>query len=257
MLIDTHCHLQDPEAFPDPEAEIRLAREAGVERVIVVGVNLEDWGRAIAFAERFDEVFALVGWHPNYVTGYTLASLDRLRDLLSHPKVLALGEIGLDYHWDFAPREMQHRALRHQLDIAKELDLPVVFHAREAYPDLLDVLSEYLPLRTLFHCFAGTAEDAARAVSYGSYFGVDGPVSYKKADELRSVLRTIPRDRLVIETDSPYMSPVPFRGKPNRPAYVAEVNAALSVCLDLSVEACADLTTANAERFFFPSGTGK
>lgn len=250
MLIDTHCHLHDPEAFPDPAAEIEAARAAGVERIVVVGVNPEDWPRAIALAEAHEEVFAIVGWHPNYTADYEASSLDLLQSLLRHPRVLALGEIGLDYHWDYAPRDVQHRALWDQLELARSLKVPVVFHAREAYRDLLDVLERFGAHEYLFHCFAGNREEAERAVRLDAYFGVDGPISYKKADELREVFRMLPKDRIVVETDSPYMSPVPHRGKPNRPAYVSLVNEALAGALGMTAEECGRLTSDNARRFF-------
>lgn len=247
MLIDTHCHLHDAKAFSDPAAELAAAREAGVGRVIVVGVEPEDWDRAIALAEAHAEVFAIVGWHPNYTAEYDSASLARLRELLGHPKVRALGEIGLDYHWDYAPREIQHRALREQLDLAAEVGKPVVFHAREAYGDLLDVLEARPPHPYLFHCFVGSVEEGERATRLGAYFGVDGPVTYKKSDALREMLKTLPRERLVVETDSPYMAPAPHRGKPNRPAYVAYVSEALTALLGIRAEAL----TKNALAFFF------
>ncbi len=250
MLIDTHCHLNDEKAFPDPRSEIDAAREARVEKLIVVGTGPDEWKRTVELAEAHDELLAVVGWHPNYTADYSRAALAELRALLEHPKVRALGEIGLDYHWDYSPRETQMSALRDQLDLAREMSLPVVFHAREAYSDLLDVLERDGSGRYLFHCFAGNAEEAARAADLGACFGVDGPITYKKADALRAVIRGISPDRLVLETDAPYMAPVPFRGKSNRSAYVPLINAALAEVLDLSAEACAELTTANAVRFF-------
>jgi len=249
-LIDTHCHLNDEKAFPDPAAEITFAVANGVKRMIVVGTHPEDWPKALELAQRFPQIHAIVGWHPNYTAPYDPASLPWLEQLLANPKVVALGEIGLDYHWDYAPRDIQHRALRDQLLLAKRVGKPVVFHAREAYADLLDVLEESEPHPYLFHCFAGNAEEARRGVALGAYFGVDGPVTYKNAEPLRAVLATIPSDRLVVETDAPYMTPVPFRGKPNRPAFVRYVNDSLSTTLALTTDECAALTTANAERFF-------
>lgn len=249
-MIDTHCHIQDAEVFPDQVTTLAAARDAGVDRIIVVGTEPVDWDRAISFADRHDGVYAIVGWHPNYTATYERSSLEKLRDRLAHPKVLALGEIGLDYHWDYAPREIQHRALHDQLDLAGELDMPVVFHAREAYGDLLDVLEGLPPHPYLFHCWAGTREEAARAVKLDAYFGVDGPITYKKADELRNAIASLPRERLVLETDSPYMTPAPFRGKPNQPAYVKLINAGLAAALGISEADCAAMTTTNAERFF-------
>lgn len=250
MLIDTHCHLNDAKAFPDTDAELALCQENGVDKLIVVGTEPEDWRRAVDLAERYENLYAIVGWHPNYTATYDSASLAELESLLAHPKVVALGEIGLDYHWDYAPREIQHQALRDQLALGFRLGLPIVFHAREAYSDLLDVLEEFGPHPYLFHCFAGTVEEARRGVALGSYFGVDGPITYKKADGLREVMASIPSDRIVLETDAPYMSPMPFRGKPNRPAYVKFVNEGLAAALAIDPEACAAMTTANASAFF-------
>lgn len=249
-LIDTHCHIHDPGAFPDPEQTIRQALSAGVERIIVVGTGPEDWSMALEFAHGFDQVNAIVGWHPNYTATYR-GDLEDLRQALQNPKVLALGEIGLDYHWDYSPPTLQKQALNDQLDLATELDTPVVFHAREAYGDLLDILEARAPHPYLFHCWAGNAEQAQRAVKLDAYFGVDGPITYKKADDLRSVIAALPRERIVLETDSPYMSPVPHRGKLNQPAYVDEVNKGLAAALGVSEEDCARLTTENAERFFW------
>ncbi|MEZ0327365.1 MAG: TatD family hydrolase [Fimbriimonas sp.] len=248
LLIDTHCHLNDPVAFPDPASDIAEAQEARVEQLLVVGTEPSGWHRAIELAETFSQVHAIIGWHPNYTTYYKGTA--ELEILLKHPKVVALGEIGLDYHWDYATPEQQKAALSDQLALAKRLEIPVVFHCREAYPDLLDLLEAQELHRYLFHCFAGDMNDARRAIALGAYFGVDGPITYKKADDLREVIASIPQDRLVIETDSPYMPPVPFRGKPNKPAYVKFVNDGLAQTVGLTPEACAQLTTENAKRFF-------
>ncbi len=221
-----------------------------MERLILVGVEPSDWTRAIDLAERFEHLYAIVGWHPNYVTGFDDASMVVLEKLLQHPKVLALGEIGLDYHWDTSPRDLQFKVLHAGLDLAAKMNKPVVFHAREAYSDLLDVLETRPPHPYLFHCWAGDSGEARRAVQLGAYFGVDGPVTYPKADSLREVLREIPKDRLVVETDAPYMSPHPFRGKPNQPAFVRYVNDGLAKALGIDPLECALITTANAVRFF-------
>ena len=250
MLIDTHCHLNDAKAFPDPRAEIDAALAVGVERLVVVGTAPDDWERAVRLAEAHPEVWAIVGWHPNYTADYDRATLARLRELLAHPRVLALGEIGLDYHWAYAERNVQHAALRDGLDLAAETGKPVVFHAREAYSDLLDVLEARPPHSYLMHCFAGTAEEGARAAALGCRFGVDGPVTYPKAEGLREVLRSLPFESLVVETDAPYMSPVPFRGKPNRPAHVRHVAEGLAKALDRPFEEVAARTTATARAFF-------
>ncbi|HTQ10480.1 MAG TPA: TatD family hydrolase [Fimbriimonadaceae bacterium] len=256
MLIDTHCHLNDSAAFPNPAATVAEAVEAGVTRMFVVGVDAEDSRRAVDLAERFTEVYAIVGWHPNHAESYSREGLDAIGQMLAHPKVVALGETGLDFHWSYATPEKQKAALLEQIALAGKLGKPVVLHCREAYPQLLDILESIEILPYLFHCFAGDEEDAKRAFGLGCYFGVDGPISFKKSGQLREILKWLPRDRIVVETDSPYLSPEPHRGKPNKPANVALVNAALASTLGMTEEECAAMTTANAERFFRLSGHG-
>jgi TatD DNase family protein len=250
MMIDTHCHIHDEKHFPDPDAEIAFANSQSVERIVVVGVNPEDWPKAVAFAEKYEGVYAICGWHPNYTADYDPMELPRLINILKHPKVVALGEIGLDYHWDYSPHTLQRQALRDQLRVAADMNMPVVFHAREAYSDLLDVLEQLPPVPYLFHCFAGTKEDMRRALRLGAMFGCDGPITYKKADELRQVFKLIPPHKIVLETDSPYMSPVPHRSKPNRPGYVPLMNKVLAELHDMTEEEMAEQTTLNAKDFF-------
>lgn len=249
-MIDTHCHIHDLEHFPDPEKVVQEALHAGVEKIVLVGVNPEDWPKAIAFAERFDSVYAIVGWHPNYTADYDAADLPILIKYLRHPKVVALGEIGLDYHWDYSPHTQQHKALRDQLRVAEDYNKPVVFHAREAYSDLLDVLEKIPPRPYLFHCFTGTKVDMRRALRLGALFGCDGPITYKKADELREVFRLIPPHKIVLETDSPYMAPHPYRGKQNSPALLPHINQVLAELHEMTPEEMSDQTDLNASDFF-------
>lgn len=249
-IIDTHCHLNDEKAFPDPEAEISFAAESGVSKLFVVGVDLEGSRRAISLAEKFPGAYAIVGHHPNYAHTFTSEALKEYEEMLAHPKTLAIGEIGLDFHWDYATREEQDRCLFAQLELAQSSGKPVVFHCREANEALLSILESREVLPYLFHCFSGTWDDASRALALGSYLGVDGPITYKKSDELREVLRRVPRERVVVETDSPYMAPVPYRGKPNRPAYVSLIVQELARVWEVTAEECASITTANARAFF-------
>lgn len=254
MLIDTHCHLNLTEHYPDPGAEVEFARKMGVERLVVIGIDIDSSLVALELAERFDEIYAVVGIHPNHAATYEPTMVHRLESLLQHPKAVAIGEIGLDYHWDYATREQQYGALRDQLALADHMSAPVVFHCREAYGDLLDVLEQrmFRPNHPgmLLHCFAGDREDARRAVELNCYFGVDGPLTFKSAVDFRELVKSLPRDRIVIETDSPYLTPVPFRGKPNRPGYVAYVSNMLASLWELSTEESAAITTENALRFF-------
>ncbi len=248
-LIDTHCHLNLLDSFPDPEPEFTACADAGIG-IILVGLDPETGRRAVDLAEAHDNVWAIVGRHPNYAHGYGPAELAVYCDLLKHPKVVALGEIGLDFHWDFATRDQQDRALFDQLDLAQEVGSPVVFHCREAYPELLTVLESRPPHPYLFHCFAGDADDARRAIALDAYFGVDGPITYKKADGLRTVVSNLPKNRIVLETDSPYMAPVPHRGKPNRPSYLPLIAEGLAAVWGETPEATAFQTTENARAFF-------
>lgn len=249
-LIDTHCHLNDPAAFPDPDATIAEARAQGVTKLVVIGIDTESSRRAVSLAEAHEGVFATVGWHPNYCAQFTESDLEPIRELAAHPKCVAIGEIGLDYHWDYTPRHKQFEALELQLELAAELGKPVVFHSRDAYPDLLTVLESAPPRPYLLHCFAGDNRDAERGMALGCLFGVDGPVTYPKADGLRDTLRSIGLERLVVETDAPYLSPHPFRGKPNTPARVKLVAEGLATALGVTPNQVAEKTTANAMNFF-------
>ncbi len=250
-MIDTHCHLNDREAFPDPAAAIAEAVAAAVETMICVGVDLESSEYAVELANAHEEVYAVVGWHPNYAQTFTESDFLEVVSLFDDMKVLALGEIGLDFHWDFATPGQQMGALLTQLEYAEETGKPVVFHCRDAYPELLGVL-EARPVRVpyLFHCFAGNVADADRAIALGAMFGVDGPVTYRKADELRETLKHIGIDRLVIETDSPWMTPHPFRSERNRPGRLPLIAEGLANCLGITPESCIERTTQNARDWF-------
>lgn len=247
-LIDTHCHLNLEEHFADPSATIAEAHAVGVGRLIVVGIDLATSRRAIALAEQHPSLYATIGIHPN--SSADKFDMSEIEALVSHPKVVAIGEIGLDYHWDYATKEQQFASLHAQLDLADRLDKPVVFHCREAYDDLLTILEARRRGPWLLHCFSGSQSDADRAIRLGCTFGVDGPITYPKAGDLRQIVGGLSHDRLVVETDSPYLTPVPFRGKPNRPSNVVFVNRGLADCLGLTEAACSELTTRNAERFF-------
>ena len=247
-LFDTHCHLNDAKAFPDPAAAIEEARRAGVDRLAIVGVDEESSRRALEIAESHDGVYAIVGWHPTSAASYT--GTRGIEEMLKSPKAVAVGEVGLDFYWDKSTPDEQYRCLSDHLDLAAQVGKPVVFHCRDANDELLTFLEGRAAHAYLFHCFSGDQSHAERAVALGAVLGVDGPITYPKNDALRAIFARVPRDRIVVETDSPYMSPVPYRGKPNRPAWVVNVNQALAGVLGVTAEECAELTTANAERFF-------
>lgn len=249
-LIDTHCHLNDQEAFPDPSAAVHEAVDAGVKKLIVIGVNTSSSQYAVELAENYQEVYAAVGWHPNESSRFNTKELIKIEELLKHPKVLGVGEIGLDFYRNYASQESQEVCFLSQLELALKFDKSVVLHCRNAYPEVLTLLELRPNRKLLFHCFAGTFEDAKRAISLDAYFGVDGPITYKKAEELRAVIKTLPQDRLLLETDSPWLTPYPFRGKSNKPALLSYVNEGLADTLRISEEECASLTTRNAKDFF-------
>lgn len=249
-LIDTHCHLNDTKAFPDPAATVEEAKRAGVEQLVVVGVDEQTSRAALGLADRFEGVYAVVGWHPTSAASYRPVDIKAIEEMLGHPKAVAVGEIGFDFYWDKSTPEEQERCLCDHLELAARVAKPVVFHCRDAYDELLEYLERSPPLKYLFHCFAGNATHAKRAMALDAYFGFDGPITYPKNDSLREIARSLPRDRIVIETDSPYMAPVPHRGKLNKPAWVAFVNDALAAAIGATPQECATTTSANAARFF-------
>jgi len=252
QLIETHCHLNDSEAFPDVSQALKRAHDAGIAACIVIGIDEDSSRKAVELSEAYSGLYCTVGWHPNHAQTWSDQSIIVLQELMQSQKVLAIGEIGLDYHWEYATREQQFRALNEQLDLAQKHQMRTVFHCREAYSDLLDLLEKRDWKEPLLHCFSGSLSDAQRAQELGAYFGIDGPITYKNAEVLREIVRTLPHDRLVLETDAPYLSPHPFRGKPNEPALLPLVNAGLAATLGLDAQACAQMTTANAQRFFGP-----
>lgn len=252
LLIDTHCHLNHNKLAEEVEAVIQRAVSAGVGQMIVVGYDLPSSEQAVLQAGAHPEVFAAVAVHPHDSKDYDARTEARLRELAAHPKVVAIGEIGLDYHYDFSPREAQYHAFRAQLRLAHETGLPIILHCREAYADLLDVLEGEKPAEvgSAMHCWAGTPEEAERSLASGCYLGFGGVLTFKNAEMNRDVARTAPADRLLVETDAPYLAPVPHRGKRNEPAYTRLVAEQLAALRGLTLEEAANLTTANARRLF-------
>jgi|CXWL01.1.fsa_nt_gi TatD DNase family protein len=249
-LIDTHCHLNLPEAFPDPYLALKAAEQNGVMACIVVGIDRQSNVRTIELANRYGSIYGVVGWHPNSAASWNSEEQGILANQLREPKVVALGEIGLDFHWDHATREQQEKCLLDQLEMAASANLPVVIHCREAWDELLDILESRSALPYHFHCFSGNEVQAKRCLDLGGILGFDGPITYKKNSELREMLATFPSDRIVIETDSPYLSPEPLRSKPNSPANLPLINEMLASAKGMSIEDAARLTTENACRFF-------
>lgn len=256
MIFETHCHIHSLDRFDasDPSLSgadvLNRARLAGVGTVVVIGTDPEDWDTALAFADMHDDVYAALAWHPNSTASYRPGEIRRLQQALLHPKAIAVGETGLDLHWNAATLEQQTAALQDQLELAASLSLPVIFHARDATPQLLDHLEAQPARPYLFHCFSGDAQDAERLNRLGGYVGIGGPLTYRKNAGLREIAVAYPRDRVVVETDSPYLSPEPLRGKPNEPANLTHILRRLADLWDVTVEEATEITAANARRFF-------
>ena len=258
-LIDTHCHL-DFNAYDGLRDEIVAeAAASGVTRIINPGTDLDRSRAAIALAETYPGVYAAVGVHPNSTADFSAAHLVTLRDLAAHPKVVAIGEIGLDYYWDDSPKDVQWGAFEAQLDLAAALELPVIIHNRDASDDVLAVLSAWtatLPaaLRDrpgVLHSFSAPLVVAERGLALGFCLGFTGPITFKNADELRHIAARVPADRLLVETDGPFLTPHPYRGRrPNRPAYVRFIAERLAALHALPFDEFAARTTANAGRLF-------
>jgi TatD DNase family protein len=263
-LIDTHCHLDMPQFDGDREVVIERATQAGVGRIICPAIHLASCRDVLALAEQHAGVYAAVGVHPNDCADFGPETAAALRDLAQHPKVVAIGEIGLDYYWDRVPAEQQRRALRAQLDLAGELGLPVILHSRDSNAELLYEIAQWGPMiRTtrdpdaivgVWHAFSGDLNEAAQAWELGLVLGLGGPVTFRNARRLRALAPQFRPDRLVVETDAPYLAPHPFRGQRNEPAYVTLAAAALSELRDVSVQLVAEETTETASRCFWSSG---
>ncbi len=252
-LVDTHTHLNDGK-FAGSEAEvIQRAREAGVTRLINMGDTLKSSAKAVELASQYEGVYAGVGIHPEEIYELTSADDDQLVAWTQENRVVAIGEIGLDYYWekDEAKRELQRRMFIHQLDLARQLHLPVCIHDREAHGDTLAILKkEGRGLRGVLHCFSGSWEMAQEIYKMGWYIGVDGPLTYKNVAKLPEIVEKFPLERILVETDAPYLAPVPMRGKQNEPAFVTHVAAKVAEIRGISVEMVAKQTSINAEELY-------
>ncbi|GIV21751.1 MAG: hydrolase TatD [Armatimonadota bacterium] len=249
IWTDTHCHLNHPDFASDASHVWNRAREAGVHHAIVVGYDLASSESALQVAADFDGCWASVGIHPHDAVHCDENALLRLRQLASQPRVVAIGEIGLDYYRDLSPKDAQRYALEQQIQIALQLRLPVIIHCRDAYDDLLDILSQY-PLRGVLHCFSGEPRHAQRAVEMGWYLGIGGVVTFKNAHTLREVIQQTPLENLILETDAPYLAPMPYRGKRNEPAYIPLIAEIVASLKNVPLEELATVTTQNARCLF-------
>ena len=258
-LIDTHAHLDFPQFDADRGAVIERAKAAGVAAILNVGTDLASSRRAVALAAQHPSIYAAVGMHPHNAKKMDGAALAELRELARHPKVVAVGEIGLDFYRDLSPRDVQRRAFRAQLAWAAKLGKPVVIHDRDAHDEILDILSDWAaglahsPLAGrlgVLHTFSGDLPMAEHAMGLGFYISISGPVTYRNARRLLDIVPALPLDRLLVETDCPYLSPHPHRGKRNEPAYVRLVAERIAALRGLTTAELAEATTANAQNLF-------
>ena len=252
-LIDTHAHLDDEKFAHDCAAVIERARESGIVKIITMGDSLDSSARSVALAEKFELVYAAVGIHPEEAQPMTAATDEQIAAWAAQEKVVAIGEIGLDYYWekDEERRALQRAIFVRQLDLARQLKLPVCIHDREAHGDMMKILkTEGRGLRGVLHCYSGSWEMATELLKGDWYFGVDGPLTYKNAAKLPEIVQRLPAERILVETDSPYLSPMPFRGKRNEPAHVLYIAKKAAELRGESLEAFARATRENTRELY-------
>ena len=250
MLFDTHAHYDSRQFDADRDAVLSALPGQGVGLVVNPGCDLDSSRKAIAIAEQYPFVYAAVGVHPEDCGGWQDGDVDELRSLAAHPKVVAIGEIGLDYYWKDNPRELQQRVFRAQLALAEELDLPVIVHDREAHGDSMSIVREFPRVRGVFHCFSGSAEMARELVGLGWMISFTGVLTYKNARKAVEAAQAVPLDRIMIETDSPYMAPVPHRGERNHSGLARHTCERLAELRGISPEECQRITFENGLRFY-------
>ena len=248
MLVDSHAHLDDPAFDADRADVLRRAREAGIGRILTIGTDVASSRRACAIAEREPDVWFSPGIHPHEADAP--GDVDALRELARHPRALAVGETGLDYVKNRAAVPAQKELFVKHLEIAAEAEKPVSIHCRDAHPDCLGILRGFAPLRGVIHCFTGTAQDAEGYLSLNFFLSIAGPVTFANATGLRDAIRDVPLNRLLVETDCPYLTPVPHRGKRNEPAFVRHTAEAIATLRGVSLEAFAEATTTAAREVF-------
>lgn len=251
-LFDTHAHLDASQFDDDREQMIARAKEAGVELIVNIGFDRQTIPTTIALAEQYDFIYAAVGWHPVESVHMKDGDLAWIESLCAHPKVVAIGEIGLDYHWDTSPKHVQHEVFRQQITLAKKLNKPIIIHNRDAHADVVRILQEEgaAEVGGIMHCFSGSWETAKQCLDMNFYISFGGPVTFKNARVPKEVLKRVPLDRLLIETDCPYLAPHPYRGKRNESAYVSLVAEAAAQIKEISLEQLAEITLENGKKCF-------
>jgi TatD DNase family protein len=252
MLIDSHCHLDFDDFAADREAVIARARAAGLERMITISTRVAQFAAIRALAESHDDIYCTVGTHPHNAAEEDVAAAE-LVELAQHPKCVGIGEAGLDYHYDTAPRDVAARVFRTHIAAARQSGLPLVVHARDADADIAAILEDEMgkgAFKAVLHCFTSSRRLAETGLALGFYVSFSGVLTFKKSDDLRAIARDVPNERLLVETDAPFLAPVPYRGKRNEPAFVAETAKILAEVKGLSLPALAALTSANTLRLF-------
>ena len=250
MLFDTHAHLNDPAFDADREELLAGLPYKGIGLVMNAGCSLESSREIIQMAEQYPWLYASVGSHPDSADEVTEEVIDIYRQLCRHEKVKAIGEIGLDYHYEDIPREIQQKAFRMQMELAKELDMPVIIHERDAHEDGMQIVKEFPTVKGVFHCYSGSAEMARQLVNMGWYIGFTGVLTFKNARKAVETAASIPLERIVLETDCPYMAPDPFRGKRNDPGYLYRMAEKLAEIRGVSVEEIRRITFENGKRLY-------
>lgn len=251
MLADSHAHIDDERFDADREEVVARALAAGVSLIVNIGADMASSARSVALAEKYPGIYAAVGMHPHDSQEMQEADYRQLEQWATYPKVVAIGEIGLDYHYDLSPRPVQKEVFLRQLDLARKTGKPFIIHEREAHADMMDIIrNSARGLNGVFHCFSGSVETAREYLKMGFYISVAGPVTFPKSLKTKEVAKAVPLDRLLVETDSPYLTPQPFRGKRNEPAYVRLVAEEIANLRDISLAELAVATTANVRRLF-------
>ena len=251
MLFDTHAHMNDPAFDEDRESVLLGLQEKGVSLMMNVGCCLESSRDCIAMAEKYPFVYASVGTHPDSADEVDDAVLEQYRQMVAnHPKIKAIGEIGLDYYYETIPREIQQRAFRLQMELARELQMPVIVHERNAHDDGMRIVKEFKGVTGVFHCYSGSAEMARQLVDMGWYIGFTGVLTFKNARKAVETAASVPLERIVLETDCPFMTPEPFRGKRNDPGYLFRMAERLAEIRGISVEEVRSITTENGKRLY-------
>lgn len=252
LLFDTHVHLNARNFFEDRDEIIQRAFDAGVTHMVVVGFDRATIPLAIEIAEQYETIYAAVGWHPVDAVDMTEQDLEWIEELSSHPKVVALGEMGLDYHWDKSPKDVQKEVFRKQIRLAKKLQMPIIIHNREATEDIIAILQEEQAASVggIMHCYNDSVDYIQDCLDMNFYISLGGPVTFKNATLPKEVAVKVPLDLLLIETDAPFLAPHPYRGKRNEPAYVTLVAEKIAALRGMSLEEVGEITTKNAHTLF-------